>query len=219
MVHEFKTPISTISLASEMMTNSNTIQDPQRLTFYSSVIFKENHHLREMIDKLLRTVSLDVGAMALNFTPVDIHEKINKIIELFSLRIEEKGGTLTTDLKAEKFIISGDSMHLLNVISNLLENAEKYSNNTPQIHIETKSDRYGIYISVKDSGIGIPSKHLGKLFDKFYRVRSNRSYNDSGYGLGLFYVNYVVRAHHGTIRVTSKEKIGTTFELFFPYYR
>jgi len=108
-------------------------------------------------------------------------------------------------------------MHIFNVITNLLENAEKYSDNAPQIHVETKNNRNGLYILVKDKGIGIPSRHIGKLFNKFYRVRSDRSYSDSGYGLGLFYVNYVVRAHHGNIRVTSKEKVGSTFELYFPY--
>jgi two-component system phosphate regulon sensor histidine kinase PhoR len=217
MVHEFKTPMATISLASEMMMDPKTVQSSERLTQYSSVIYKENRHLREMIDKLLRTVSLDVGAMALNFTSIDIHEEIQKITDNFSLRIEEKGGTLTTNLKAENHVISGDKMHIFNVINNLLENAEKYSNDAPQIDIETKSDYNGLYIAVKDKGIGISSKHFGKLFNKFYRVRSDRSYSDSGYGLGLFYVNYVMRAHHGKIHVTSKEKIGSTFELYFPY--
>jgi len=218
MIHEFKTPISTISLASEMMMNSKTHQNLERIVHYSSVIYKENHHLKEMIDKLLRTVSLDVGAMALNFVPTDIHEEIQKVTDSFYLRIEEKGGTLKTELKANNSIILGDKMHISNVIANLLENAEKYSDDAPQIHIETKSDRNGLYLSVKDNGIGIPSKHVGRLFDKFYRVRSNRSYSDSGYGLGLFYVNYIVQAHHGAIRVTSKEKNGSTFELFFPYH-
>jgi two-component system phosphate regulon sensor histidine kinase PhoR len=217
LVHEFKTPMSTISLASEMMMRSNVVSDPERITQYSSLIYKENTHLKEMIDKLLRTISLDVSAMTLNFVPIDIHEEIQKITNSFSLRIEEKGGTLTTILKAKKHIISGDKMHILNVINNLLENAEKYSDNVPQIHVETKNDRNGLYISVKDKGIGIPSRHIGKLFNKFYRVRSDRSYCDSGYGLGLFYVNYVVRAHRGSIRVTSKEKVGSTFELYFPY--
>jgi two-component system phosphate regulon sensor histidine kinase PhoR len=172
-----------------------------------------------MIDKLLRTISLDVNAMTLNFVPIDIHEEIQKVVEFFSMRIEEKGGSLTTNLKAKNPILSGDKMHVFNVINNLLENAEKYSDNAPQILIETKNDRNGVYLSIKDKGIGIPSKYLGRLFTKFYRVRSDRSYSDSGYGLGLFYVAFVMRAHHGHIRVTSKEHIGSTFELYFPYNR
>ncbi|MCL2511259.1 MAG: HAMP domain-containing histidine kinase [Bacteroidales bacterium] len=217
MVHEFKTPMSTISLASEMMMRSNTVNDSDRIVQYSSLIYKENGHLKDMIDRLLRTVSLDVNAMTLNFAPIDIHEEIQKAVEFFSMRIEEKEGTLTVNLNAKNPIISGDKMHVFNVINNLMENAEKYSDNAPQIHVETKSDKNGLYLSVKDKGIGIPSKHLGKLFNKFYRVRSDRSYSDSGYGLGLFYVAYVMRAHHGTIRVTSKEHFGSTFELYFPY--
>jgi len=219
MVHEFKTPMSTISLASEMMMRPNIAKDCNRMLHYSSLIYKENSHLKDMIDKLLQTVSLDVSAMTLNFAPLDIHEEIEKTIESFSMRIEEKGGTLTTDLKAKNPQLSGDKMHVFNVINNLLENAEKYSDNAPKIHIATKSDRNGLYLSVKDEGIGIPSKHQGKLFNKFYRVRSDRSYSDSGYGLGLFYVAYVMRAHHGNIRVTSKEHVGSTFELYFPYHR
>jgi len=219
MVHEFKTPMATISLASEMMMNSKTIENSNKISQYSSVIYKENNHLKEMIDKLLRTVSLDMDAMSLNFAPIDIHEEIQKITDSFSLRIEEKGGTLTTNLKAEHSVISGDKIHVFNVINNLLENAEKYSNDSPQIHIETKNDHNGLYISVKDKGIGIASKHLKKLFKKFYRVRSAHSYSNSGYGLGLFYVNYVMRAHGGNIRVTSKEKVGSTFELYFPFHR
>jgi len=217
MVHEFKTPMSTISLASEMMMRSNTVSQPERIVHYSSLIYKENCHLKDMIDKLLRTVSLDVNAMTLNFVPIDIHEEIQKAVEFFSMRIEEKGGTLTINLNAKNPLLSGDKMHVFNVINNLMENAEKYSDNAPQIHVETKSDRNGVYLSVKDQGIGIPSKHLGKLFNKFYRVRSDRSYSDSGYGLGLFYVAYVMRAHHGNIKVTSKEHSGSTFELYFPY--
>jgi len=219
LVHEFKTPISTISLASEMMMDSKNIQNPERIKQYSTAIYKENRYLKEMIDKLLRTISLDVGAMVLNFESVDIHEKIEKVVELFSLRIEEKGGTLTTNLKAKNHFIYSDTMHIFNVIKNLLENAEKYSDDAPQIHIETRSDRNGLYLSVKDSGIGISSKHIGRLFDKFYRVRSDRSYSDSGYGLGLYYVNYVVKAHSGIIRVVSKEKMGSTFEIYFPFRR
>jgi len=217
MVHEFKTPMSTISLASEMMMRQNTINEPERIVHYSSLIYQENSHLRDMIDKLLRTISLDVNAITLNFVPIDIHEEIQKAVECFSMRIEEKGGTLTVNLKAKNPNLFGDKMHVFNAINNLLENAEKYSDDAPQIHIETKSDRSGIYVSVKDKGIGIPSKQLGKLFTKFYRVRSERSYSDSGYGLGLFYVAFVMRVHHGYIRVTSKENIGSTFELYFPY--
>ena len=217
MVHEFKTPMSTISLASEIMMQSNTVSEPERIIHYSSLIYKENCHLKDMIDKLLRTVSLDANAMTLNFVSIDIHEEIQKAIEFFSMRIEEKGGTLTTNLNAKNPRISGDKMHVFNVINNLLENAEKYSDNAPQISIETKNERNGVYISVKDEGIGIPSKHQRKLFNKFYRVRSDRSYSDSGYGLGLFYVAYVMRAHRGTIRVISKENKGSTFELYFPY--
>ena len=216
MVHEFKTPMATISLASEMMMRPNTVNDSDKILQYSSLIYKENYHLRQMIDKLLQTVSLDMNAMTLNFAPVDVHEEIQTITESFSLRVEEKGGKLKTDLNATDTVVSGDKMHIFNVINNLLENAEKYSNDAPQIHIETKNDNHGLYISVKDEGIGISSKHLGKLFKKFYRVRSDRSYSDSGYGLGLFYVNYVMRAHHGNIRVTSKENVGSTFELYFP---
>jgi len=217
MVHEFKTPMSTISLASEMMMRSNTVNQPERIIHYSSLIYKENCHLKDMIDKLLRTVSLDINAMTLNFVPIDIHEEIQKAVEFFAMRIEEKGGTLTINLNAKNPLLSGDKMHVFNVINNLLENAEKYSDNAPQIYIETKNDRNGIYLSVQDKGIGIPSKHLGNLFNKFYRVRSDRSYSDSGYGLGLFYVAYVMRAHHGNIKVTSKEHAGSTFELYFPY--
>ena len=217
MVHEFKTPMATISLASEMMMRPDTINDVERVSRYSSLIYQENGHLRDMIDKLLRTVSLDVDAVMLNFVPINIHEEIKKAVGGFSVRIEEKGGTLTMNLQAKNPDFSGDKMHVFNVINNLMENAEKYSDNAPQIHIETKSDRNGIYVSIKDHGIGIPSRHFGKLFTKFYRVRSERSYSDSGYGLGLFYVAYVMRAHSGHIRVTSKEHIGSTFELYFPY--
>lgn len=219
MIHEFKTPMSTISLASEMLMRPNAISDSKRMIHYSSLIYKENDRLKNMSDKLLQTISLDMNAMMLNFAPLDIHEEIQKAVESFSMRIEEKGGSLTINLQAEDPIISGDKMHIFNVINNLLENAEKYSDNAPQIHIETKSDRNGLYLSIKDYGIGIPSKDQRKLFNKFYRVRSDRSYSDSGYGLGLFYVAYVVRAHHGSIRVTSKEHHGSAFELYFPYHR
>jgi two-component system phosphate regulon sensor histidine kinase PhoR len=217
LVHEFKTPMATISLSSEMMMKSNAIKDSKKIVQYSSVIYKENNHLRKMIDKLLRTIALDMDAMKLDMASVDIHEETQKIIEGCLLRIKDRKGTLTTNLQAENHIIIGDKMHVFNVISNLLENAEKYSEDAPKIHVETKNDHNGIYLTVKDHGIGISSKHLKKLFNRFYRVRSNRSYSDSGYGLGLFYVNYVMHAHKGNIRVTSKEGSGSKFELYFPF--
>jgi hypothetical protein len=123
MVHEFKTPMATISLASEVMMRADIANNSERVIHYSSLIHKENSHLKDMIDKLLQTISLDVNAMTLNVTPIDIHKEIRKTIEFFSLHIEEKGGTLTTDLKAQNPLISVDKMHVINVIKNLLENA------------------------------------------------------------------------------------------------
>lgn len=218
MVHEFKTPMSSISLASELIMKTNVIHDPGRVVQYSSLIYRENSHLKQMIDKLLRAISLDMGVLTLKLSEVDIHQEIMYLTEPFSLKAEEKGGVLTLNLDATDYVLNIDKMHVLNAITNLLDNAIKYTDEKPDIVVETRSDSEGIYIKVTDNGIGIPQESLNKLFDKFYRVRSARSYSDSGYGLGLFYVAYIMHAHKGTVHVTSKMDKGSSFELFFPHF-
>ena len=216
MVHEFKTPMSSISLASELIMKTNVIHDPERIIQYSSLIYRENSHLKQMIDKLLRAISLDMGVLTLKLSEVDVHQEITYLFEPFSLKAEERGGTLALYLNATNYILNADRMHVINVITNLLDNAIKYTDEKPDIVVETRSTQEGLYIKVTDNGIGIPQDSLNKLFDKFYRVRSARSYSDSGYGLGLFYVSYIMHAHKGHVHVTSKIDKGSSFELFFP---
>ncbi|MDR0363694.1 MAG: HAMP domain-containing histidine kinase [Bacteroidales bacterium] len=218
MIHEFKTPMSSISLASELIMRPDITNNPNRVVNYASLIYKENLYLKQKMEQLLRSVSLDTQSVHLRLTEVNIHQEIENLVEVFSFKISEKGGELTVNLNASDFIIIGDKMHIFNAISNLLDNAEKYTEGNPKIVIETKSDMDGIHIFVKDNGIGIKQEDLNKLFRKFYRVRSERSSRESGYGLGLFYVDYIMKAHKGYVKVYSKPNKGSVFELYFPYH-
>lgn len=217
MIHEFKTPMSSISLASELIIRPDIIVKPDRILTYGSLIYKENLYLKEKTEQILRSVSLDMQEVLLQLSEVNIHQEIESLTESFALKISERGGELIVKYNASDFVISGDKMHITNVISNLLDNAEKYTEENPKIIIETRSSLEGIHIFVTDNGIGIKQENLNKLFKKFYRVRSDRARRESGYGLGLFYVDCVMRAHKGYVKASSKINKGSIFELFFSF--
>lgn len=218
MTHELKTPISTISLSVDVMRKSitgNTEAD-NRLNRYVGIIKTENKRLENQVERVLRIAKLEKGEIRLNFEELDIHNVIEGCIETFSVPIQEKNGELTHNLTATKTLINGDIIHITNIIYNLLDNANKYSNGKPVINIRTVSSESEIKILISDTGKGISKEDLKFIFDKFYRVSTGNVHNVKGFGLGLYYVKQMVDKHHGTIQAKSKIGEGTTFSISLP---
>lgn len=216
MTHEFKTPISTISLASEMLDDVSISQTPEKQHRYIKMIRDENKRLSVLVESILQTSILDKGEFILKLSEIDVHEIINTAINNTQLLIAQRNGKVQTFLKAQKFKLQADKVHLTNIIFNLIDNAIKYSKENPEIVISTYNTAEGIMIEVKDNGIGISKENQRKIFDKFYRVPTGNVHNVKGFGLGLSYVLAVVLKHHGTISVNSEIGKGSTFKVHLP---
>ncbi len=217
MTHEFKTPISTISLASEMLNDSSIAQTPEKQQRYVKMIRDENKRLSVLVESILQTSILDKGEFILKLSEVDVHEIISSAINNTQLLIGQRNGSVQTFLKAQRFKLQADRVHLTNIIFNLMDNAIKYSRDNPEIVISTYNTAEGIMIEIKDNGIGISKENQRKIFDKFYRVPTGNVHNVKGFGLGLSYVLAVVLKHHGTISVTSEVGKGSTFKVHLPF--
>ena len=216
ITHEFKTPISTISLASESLNEPKIICEPESVRKYSRVITEENNRLRKMVENLLNTAVIEKGNFQLKKERFNVHEIILELVNKFSVIIKNNGGKINTDLAAENSFIKGDKIHVTGIFSNLLDNSIKFSKEKPEILIRTKNESGNLIISFTDNGIGIFKQDLDKIFDIFYRAQAGNIYDTRGYGIGLNYVRKMVEAHDGKITVTSKPGYGTMFELIFP---
>ena len=216
MTHELKTPISTISLSSELLMRLDKDSDFDKVNKYAGIIFKENKRLENQVERVLNVAKLDKDQVVLNKELFDVHELLEEVKENFELHHLEKGGNITLVLAATQFEIQADPVHITNVIYNLLDNACKYCETSPQIEIRTKNERGGISIEIVDNGIGIKRENLKSIFEKFYRVPTGNLHDVKGFGLGLYYVKLIVDAHHGKIEVKSNFGKGTQFTLFIP---
>lgn len=219
MTHEFKTPISTVSLACEALQDSSFPKEPQFMNRYLNIIAEENRRLGLQVEKVLQMATLEKKDFDLRQENVDIHQLIRKAIQNTGLQAGKKGGTIHTILKAEDCEVTGDEVHIGNIFHNLLDNAIKYSHEKPQISIITHNNVEGMYITVKDNGIGMSREELHKIFEKFYRIPRGNLHDVKGFGLGLTYVKTMVEAHGGHIKVSSKPKAGSSFTVFLPFNR
>jgi len=217
MTHELKTPISTISIATEMLIKPEIIADPARVSRYATIIFDENNRLRLMVERVLQMAVLEKGEYKLRLRDTDVHELIRELVQRFLLTVRPRGGNICISLKAEKYILKVDRIHFNNIISNLFDNANKYSPEKPHITVKTWSDEKGFYVSVEDNGIGISVEHQKHIFRNLYRVPTRNLHNVKGFGLGLYYVKTLTHAHGGTVNVYSELRKGSRFELFFPF--
>jgi two-component system phosphate regulon sensor histidine kinase PhoR len=218
MTHEFKTPISTISLACEVLNDKSIEKSPERVNTYVKMIGDENKRLSLLVENILQTAILDKGQLRLKIQNIDIHNLIEQTITNIKLQVENKEGEITTDLKAVITQAEGDRVHITNIIFNLIDNALKYSNERPRIKIATTSDNEGIFISVQDNGIGISKENQKRIFDTMYRVPTGNIHNVKGFGLGLSYVKAVVEKHGGSISVSSELGKGSIFTVYLPYH-
>ncbi|HUH75538.1 MAG TPA: HAMP domain-containing sensor histidine kinase [Chitinophagales bacterium] len=217
MTHELKTPIATISLASEMLKDNTISTNEKSRLRYAGIIFEENKRLANHVEQVLQIARLEKGDLQLNLEEREIHGLIRSLVHHFDLISEDYNAVIELDLKANPSTLKIDEMHFNNSIKNLIDNALKYNDKKPLIQISTKNTLNGVMISVKDNGIGLNKDNQNKIFDKFYRVQSGNIHDTKGFGLGLNYVKSIIDAHNGTISVESKLKEGTTFNIYLPY--
>ena len=216
ITHEFKTPISTISLSADVLLQNNITNEPERLFNYANIIKAENNRLKNQVDKVLQLATLDKDKLKLENENIDVHELINNAVKSFGLIVKEREGEITCQLNADKHIIYGDKIHITNTLHNLIDNAIKYSSDKPKVTITTNNNKGFIEISVEDNGIGISKEGQKYIFDKFYRVPTGNVHDIKGFGLGLNYVKTIVEAYNGVVKLISKENEGSTFIIKLP---
>ena len=216
MSHEFKTPIATINLALDAISNPKVSKTPQKILKYVKTIREENIRMLSQVENVLRISQLERTNEPIQKTKIDIHNIIKEAVGHIQLILNDKSGKLITDFKAKKHVIIGNKNHLINVIVNLLDNSIKYSNREPQVSILTFNKDNNFVLKIKDNGIGMSPTIQRKVFDKFYRAESGDIHNVKGHGLGLAYVKKIVDLHRGKINLNSKLGIGTTFTIYLP---
>jgi signal transduction histidine kinase len=215
ITHELKTPISTVSVAIEALSNFNVLQNPTQTKEYLEISKNELNRLSILVDKVLKMSVFEQKELVLNNDSINFRSLVESVLATMKLQFERCQAHVNFDLLGKTFTIIGDSIHLTNVVYNLLENALKYSKD-PQINVVLQENEENLQLSIEDNGMGIEEEFLPKIFDKFFRVPTGNVHNIKGYGLGLSYVKNVIERHNGTIEVNSKVGEGSTFIMRLP---
>ena len=216
MSHEFKTPIATINLALDAISNPKSLKTPNKLIQYVNLIREENNRMLTQVENVLRISQLQKSNETINKKSIDFHKIIVEATNHVQLILKDKSGILYKDLNASKYIINGNKDHLTNIIINLMDNALKYCDKKPNIKLETYNQKNNLIFSISDNGIGMTPTVQKKIFDKFYRATSGNIHNIKGHGLGLSYVKKIVDLHKGKIYLESKPGFGTSFIITLP---
>lgn len=211
MTHEFKTPISTIRISAEVFMKTPEIANNPRLQQYAAIIQEQNQRLNNQVEKVLQLAKIERDNFKLNLEELDLHEVLNSILQSFKIQIERQGGSLNCQLHASAPKVKADKLHLTNILHNMVDNALKYCNGVPHVVIRTRNNVQGkLVFAIEDKGIGIPREHLGRIFEKFFRVPTGDVHNVKGFGLGLFYTKNICEAHGWKISIDSEYGKGTT---------
>jgi len=216
MTHEFKTPLATISLAVDSINNAKVIGDPGMIRQYTQVIREENNRMNTHVEQVLQMALFDRREFRLDLNLSDLHDIIRRSVESVRLQLEKRQGTVKLELLAENAVIMADEVQLMNCILNLLDNANKYSPEKPEISIYTRNQEKSVILGVSDKGIGMTKETQKRIFEKFYRIPTGNIHNVKGFGLGLSYVKAIVDAHRGTIHVWSETGNGCRIEITLP---
>lgn len=218
MTHELKTPIASISLAAQMLNDKSVTKSEKMMEHLGGVINDETKRLRFLVEKVLQMSMFDKKKAVFKKKELDLNEMVENTAKSFSLRVEHTGGKIYTEIEAIDSTMYVDEMHFQNVIFNLMDNAVKYRkmDKPLDIYLRTWNDDEHLYLSIRDTGLGIKKENLKKIFDKFYRVHTGNVHDAKGFGLGLAYVHKVVDLHDGEIKVESEYGKGTTFTIKLP---
>lgn len=216
MTHEFKTPLATISLAVDAIANEKVFNNKEKIRYFSGIIKEENKRMHRQVETILQSALLDRQEIKLNPKDINIHEIIEKSVHNLELQLKDREGEVHLLLNAPDPVLMADEVHFSNMISNLLDNALKYSGEHPEITVETYNHKKYLVVSVADNGIGMSKETLSRIFEKFYRAHTGNLHNVKGFGLGLAYVKAIVDAHEGRIRVESTIGKGSKFEIYLP---
>lgn len=218
MTHEFKTPLASISLAAQMLNDKSVTKSEKMYENLGSIISNETRRLRFQVEKVLQMSLFDHDNIRLKSEELDTSSMLESVINTFSLRIKQSGGSVETVFDAEDPFVYGDEMHLTNVFFNLMDNAVKYAKPDEDLHLKIRTENVGasLLISIEDNGVGIQKGDLSHIFERFYRVHTGNQHNVKGFGLGLAYVHTIISLHHGKIRVESEYGQGTKFVITLP---
>lgn len=216
MTHEFKTPISTINISTDVFLQSDIIKSDPRLSRYSGIIKEQVMRLNTQVEKVLQLAKIERDRIELNLEDVELGELLRSISPSLELKIGEKNGTLRLDIQTDDTHVQADRLHLTNILHNLVDNGVKYTKGAPDIRIEVLQDQDDVLLRVQDHGIGIAKEHQRHIFSKFYRVPTGNVHNVKGFGLGLFYVKTICKEHHWKLRLDSEPGRGTTVEIRMP---
>lgn len=216
MSHEFKTPLATISVATDSLANDKIATDPDKVKYYSGLIKQENLRMKKQVETVLNMSKLERNEMPLHLKETNVRELIKSIAESFRLIVNERNGILTTEFNATKYNFRIDEFHFSNALINLLDNANKYSPETPDIKLTTRNEGNWYVVEISDKGMGMESTNKTKIFEKFFREETGNIHNVKGQGLGLSYVKKIVEIHKGQIHVDSHKGKGSTFTIKLP---
>ncbi|MBK7357930.1 MAG: HAMP domain-containing histidine kinase [Saprospiraceae bacterium] len=209
MTHEFKTPISSIKISADVLLNHPLIEEDKRLLQYAQIIKDQNQRLNDQVEKVLQIAKMESSSFSLRKEEMDIHENLKEICNQLQMRIRDTGGTMEYDLKALNHKVKADRFHMMNVFSNLLDNAVKYSKDQPHIKVRTVDQNGSCLLEIEDQGIGIQKDELPYLFQKFYRVSTGDVHNVKGFGIGLYYVKRICDEHGFELSIDSEYNKGT----------
>jgi two-component system phosphate regulon sensor histidine kinase PhoR len=216
LTHEFNTPLFSIGLTSNLLYRSEPVQHSEKLKGYVELITTEKNRLQTQVDKILRLTAVESVSLIVEKVNVDIHELIRQNMAVFLPVVSERGGLISFHAGATRHTVLGDPVHLFNAISNLIDNAVKYSKEIPDVTIETSNEEQEIVIIVRDKGIGMNEPDLHLIFNKFYRVKQGDRHDVKGFGIGLSYVKKIVELHHGVIEAGSRLGEGSEFVIKLP---
>ena len=216
MSHEFKTPLATISVATDSLANDKIATNPDKVKYYSELIKQENLRMKKQVENVLNMSKLERNEVELFLKEANVRELIKKTTESFNLIVQQRNGTLTQRFNATQYNFKIDEFHISNMLVNLLDNANKYSPEAPEIHVETRNEGNWYVIEISDKGMGMDTQNKTKIFEKFFREETGNIHNVKGQGLGLSYVKKIVELHKGQIIVDSHKGKGSTFTIKLP---